>query len=88
MTPRLEEIDLSKRVDCHHPEVKEDRSYLAKIYGSWYAGKFSRQWYGFNFDAVYDAGIQLNSEGWQKLYLIVEHKQKNREKNVKRNRKT
>lgn len=72
MVPKLKKIDLSKIVDCDHPDIKEGRSYLAKIDKSWYAGEFSRQWYGLNFEAVYDAGIQLNSNGWQRLYEIVE----------------
>jgi len=72
MTPRLKKIDLSKIVECDHPDIKVGKNYLAKIYGEMHAGKFSRQWYGLNFEAVYDAGIQLNSKGWQRLYEIVE----------------
>ncbi len=47
-------------------------SYLAKIGGSWFAGKFSKQWYGWNFNAVYDAGYQVDYDGWEKLYHIKE----------------
>ena len=71
MSPKLEKINLNKRDKCTHPNINTRSSYLAKINGSWYAGKFSKQWYGLNFEAVYDAGIQLNDEDWEELYEIV-----------------
>ena len=68
MTPKLEKIDLNKRQfrtnECIHPDINTHSSYLAKIEGRWYAGKFSRQHYGLNFEAIYDAGFQLDYDGW------------------------
>lgn len=70
MTPRLEKINLGKRKDCNHPNINTRTSYLAKINGRWYAGKFTREWYGLNFDSVYDSGLQLNDPDWEELYRI------------------
>ena len=92
MTPTLKKIDLDKRCwfeGCGllessgdrpgHPDIREGGTcYLAKIDGRWYAGAFTMQHYGWNFDAVYDAGYQLwysglspKKDGWQELYEIV-----------------
>jgi hypothetical protein len=53
------------------PLINEHRSYLVKIYGSWYAGSFSMQWYGWNFDNWGTSGIQL-SPYITEVYLIEE----------------
>lgn len=61
-----------------HPLLKEGIFYLAKIDGRWFAGTFSKQHYGWNFNAIYDAGCQLScgrhpvKEGWGQLYIIVD----------------
>ena len=76
---KLKEIDLSKRKKGEHPDIRENTYYLAKIYNGFYAGTFRKQWYGWNFNAVYDAGKQLwttglsekGKDGWQKLYEII-----------------
>ena len=70
MTPKLEKINLGKRKDCNHPDINTQASYLAKIEGEWYAGRFTREWYGLNFNAVYRAGYQLNFGDWEELYKI------------------
>lgn len=84
-TPKLIPVDLSKC--CHrpraessgqhwHPEINSRKTYLAKIGGDFYAGRFSLQWYGWNFDNwVVDAGLQLDKPGtnaseWQGLWEI------------------
>lgn len=45
--------------------------YLAQIAGGWAAGKFQKEWYGWNFDGLFDAGYQWDYAGWEKLYRIV-----------------
>lgn len=77
-TPTLIPIDLSKRKDCEHPDIKLNTWYLAKIGGNFYADMFTRQWYGLNFSGVYDAGYQLaydpefTHDGWEGLWEIVQ----------------
>lgn len=76
--------------DHWHPDIDTDRYYLAEIKatnGTWngwptdfppgyYAGKFSEQWYGYNFDGWGGgAGLQLDKPGtnmssWLRLWLI------------------
>jgi len=73
--PKLIPIDLSKSHENDHPDIKENAHYLARIQMvkniKWYAGTFSKLWYGWNFNAVYDAGYQLDY-GFLELYEIVE----------------
>ena len=87
--PKLKKIDLKRRHEsiagkmnpdrAGHPDITENKEYLAKINGTWYAGRFTMQWYGWNFGEVYDAGYQLwydglspDKDGWEELYEIVE----------------
>ncbi len=70
-TPTLKPIDLKKRQDCNHPDITCRKNYLTKIEGKFFAGRFSREWYGLNFEGVYDAGYQLSYDGWQGLWEIV-----------------
>ncbi len=93
MTPKLKKIDLSKIVDCDHPDIKVGRNYMAKIDGEFYYGKFSRQWYGLNFDGgIYDAGHQLDYGDIQELYEILNRSERGgkdkQTKNDKRKRRT
>ena len=83
---RLKKIDLSKSVESDggytHPAIKLGKWYLAKIKyeGSkpqLAAGKFTKQWYGLNFEGFYDAGLQFdppgyNSSNWVALWEIIE----------------
>ena len=89
MAPKLKKIDLSKIVECEHPDIKVGKSYRAKIEGDWYVGKFTRQWYGLNFDGgFYDAGHQLDYGDIEELYEIVEKKERGgKTKNVGRKRR-
>ncbi len=57
--------------DHQDDRIEEGKSYLAKIFGKWHAGKFSRQWYGWNFDNWGTSGIQLDNS-IEELYEIVE----------------
>ena len=84
----LKEVLLSKmkrvpggnvRGGCYdHTLLKERALYLAKIDGSWYGGTFTKQPYGWNFNAVYMAGYQLSygshptKNGWEQLYIIID----------------
>jgi hypothetical protein len=93
---KLKQIDLSKAHEHEHPDIKLDRWYLAEVrYPSgksmFAAGKFTRQWYGLNFQAFYDAGKQFdapgfNSSSWVNLWqLVIEKKpSKRRRKRVKK----
>ena len=79
--PRLKRIDLTKGEDSHHPDITARKQYLALIRGEFHCGKFSKQWYGWNFDGWKhsDCGIQYdqpgtNSSGWQGLWEIVKRK--------------
>jgi len=81
-TPKLKQIDLNKCFQSDgcsrsdHPDIREDGEYLACLDDGWYAGQFSRQWYGWNFDNWGTSGIQLNAPGensglWLGLWEIV-----------------
>jgi len=76
MSISLKKINLSKRNGCEHPDIKENKSYLVKFDGNFHAGKFYRVWYGWNFSGIYDAGAQLDYDGWQEIYEIVQRKKK------------
>lgn len=75
---RLTEIPLDKfpkgrsqRKSSEDDRINSADSYLVKIGKGWYAGRFSKQWYGWNFDNWGCSGIQLDSiEG--PLYRIEE----------------
>lgn len=77
-TPKLKKINLNKRFrgdegsgNCDHPDIKTGISYLVQYDGSLYAGTFTRQWYGWNFDGIYDAGAQLDYSGWEAIWQIM-----------------
>jgi hypothetical protein len=58
-----------------HPDISTRKQYLIKFAGQYYAGMFTREWFGWNFDGVYDAGLQLDKPGtncsdWQGLWEI------------------
>lgn len=68
MSPKLIEVPLDpipdgriQRLSSDHPSIKEDQQYLVKIYGRWYAGYFTKQWYGWSFSDWGTSGIQLDS---------------------------
>lgn len=44
--------------------------YLIRHNGRWYAGTVTKQWYGWNFNTVYDAGLQMDSSGITEIYEI------------------
>jgi len=86
---RLVEIDLSRTCEMPdsdgdggeswHPDIKLNRDYLALL-GSkdsqgFFAGQFSKEWFGLDFDGWGDCGLQLDKPGtngslWMRLWLI------------------
>lgn len=83
---KLKPIDLSKsckKKDGHglqdHPDISTKKQYLIKWDGRYYAGGFSMEWYGLNFEGIYDAGLQYDAPGtncshWQAIWEIIEIK--------------
>lgn len=69
--PKLKKVDLSRMQGCNHDGIDAKSSYLVKVYGDWCAGKFSKQWYGWNFDNWGTSGIQLDSSGITAVYKIT-----------------
>ncbi len=74
---KLKKINLKKVVQTDeggftHPEITTRKWYLAKVGGSWTAGRFSREWYGLDFSEVgqFDPPGE-NESAWQELYEIV-----------------
>lgn len=80
---KLTEIDLTRVTQNdrstgwhEHPDIvpSGDAQYLALIKGRYYAGTFTRQWYGLNFDG-WHYGLQLdkpgtNASNWERLWRI------------------
>lgn len=47
---------------CDHPDIKvgPEYHYYCDIFGGWFLGHFSEQWYGKNFEGWGTSGIQLD----------------------------
>ena len=62
--PDISQISLKRIVINHntsqHDEIDPNKYYLGLIGDVWRVGKFSRQWYGWNFYYGNGAGYQLN----------------------------
>jgi hypothetical protein len=76
-TPRLKRIDLQKAHQHECPGVVADgkTEYLARIGGQFFAGTFSRQWYGLDFQGWHGMGYQFDAPGenastWEELWEI------------------
>jgi len=74
-TPKLIPLDMSLADKHEHPSIKRGKTYLCLIGGAFYAGCFSRQWYGWNFDAIYSTGLQFDQPGtnrsrWEMIWEI------------------
>mgnify|MGYP001266163465 FL=1 len=79
---RLIPIDLRKAIENTHPDINTESWFIAEIQfckgTSFWAGKFSKQWYGFNFNAEgfpYSAGLQFDAPGqncsdWKRLWKV------------------
>jgi hypothetical protein len=59
-----------------HPDIRPGKQeYLVRYAGRFYAGTFEVQWYGLNFNGIYDAGAQFDAPGtnasrWQDVWEI------------------
>lgn len=80
---KLKKINLMKATKhpsggfTNHPDISLRKNYLVKYAGRLYAGKFEREWYGLNFDGIYDAGAQFDKPGtngsdWQGVWEIIQ----------------
>jgi len=75
---RLIPIDLSKAEQHKHPDLNETDDFLCLIDGEFHVGRFSRQWYGWNFDGWkwnIAAGLQFDEPGtnyskWEAVWRI------------------
>jgi hypothetical protein len=72
--PHLVPIDLGKLRGCKHPDIKESLFYLVQYDGNFHAGTFSKEWYGWSFDGIYDAGTQLDDPYIQAIWQIIPEK--------------
>lgn len=75
-TPKLVPLDMSLSDESEHPQINSKDTFLCLIGGTYHTGRFSKQWYGWNFEGVYDAGLQFdapvtNSSDWQQIWRIV-----------------
>lgn len=75
MKIKLIELDMTKSKGHEHPDINRDKEYLILYDGTLYAGTFTRQWYGWNFNEVYHAGVQFDEPGtnmssWQQIWEI------------------
>ena len=69
-TIKLKKIDFSKAT-CIHPDINCRKTYLVNYGGAIIIGRFTKQWYGWNFNwfgSIY-AGVQLDhlDEVWEVL---------------------
>lgn len=72
--PKLKEIPLDGTCDNKHITTK--KHYMIAYVGAYdvlryYSGQFEKQWYGWNFDGVYEAGVQLNDPDILALWEIL-----------------
>jgi len=87
----LTEIDLKLSNKHDHPDIKTnaDTWYLAQIDGRFFAGRFSRVWFGLSFSGWY-APLQFdaperNGSGWERLWRIEVDAKARGETGIERN---
>ena len=76
---KVKKLDMSKANGHNHPDIKPNKGlYLCGFTGGygWHIGRFSKQWYGLNFDGIYDAGLQFDAPGqnasdWREIWEIL-----------------
>lgn len=72
----LIQVDLTQAKGHECPGIKAGSTeYLILHDGQFHAGTFGREWYGLNFNGVYDAGLQFDAPGsngsdWQAVWRI------------------
>jgi len=76
-SPRLIPLDMSKAHENELPGVVIGKTYLCLIGEEYFAGKFSRQWYGLNFEGwtPNPVGLQFDAPGtnasdWKQVWEI------------------
>ena len=75
---KLKPIDLRKTgsvgggdCSCSHPDISSRKWYLIQYDSLPYIGHFEWLWYGWNFDGVYDVGVQLNYPELERVWEIT-----------------
>jgi hypothetical protein len=73
---KLKALDMSLSDRHNHPQVNCKRNYLCKIGGQYFAGKFSREWFGLVFDHWIYNSLQFDAPGtngskWEQIWEIV-----------------
>lgn len=73
--PKLKEIPLDGTCENKHITAKKHYMIAWRSAGGngirYFSGKFEKQWYGWDFDGVYDAGIQLDDPDIVALWEIL-----------------
>jgi hypothetical protein len=79
---KLKKINLMRATEhpeggfTNHPDISLRKWYLVKHGGNFSAGKFSREWYGLNFDDSDGAGLEFDKPGtngsdWEGCWEII-----------------
>ena len=77
---KLIKLDMKLSKENTHPDIKTDGTqYLIKYGRNYYAGTFSKVWFGLNFNGWY-APLQFdapsyNHSGWKQVWEIKEVKE-------------
>lgn len=74
-TPTLIPLDMKRSDGSNHPDISSRKRYLCLIGGRYYAGEFTKQWYGWNFEGWEGVGLQFDAPGtnaseWQQIWEI------------------
>ena len=56
--PTLKKIRVG--TSCQSGEIDSRKRYKVKIDDQWYQGRFTKEWFGWNFDDYGTSGMQLN----------------------------
>lgn len=76
-TPTLIPLDMSLAQKHEHPDIQKGKKYLCLIGNEYFAGRFSRVWFGWTFRGWYNPHLQFdapgfNSSRWQQIWEIKE----------------
>jgi hypothetical protein len=52
---------VQRKAGSKDSRITAEGHYLARIFGEWYMGQFSEQWYGWSFQDWGTSGIQLDA---------------------------
>jgi hypothetical protein len=78
MNIKLKSLDMTKSDKHNHPDLNTKDTFLCLIGGEFFVGKFTKQWYGFNFMGWIgnpNAGLQFDAPGtncsrWEQIWKI------------------